>query len=151
VASDRDGVGQEGDDEDPRSPMRRSKVSGGNPQGAASIPEFVQRVPHRAQPSAPSAGDVLDDDEAGPELSDDAPELPPEAGALAFEPRAEPRRRDVLAGEASADETNGSECCRPDSSDIVVPPCVRPVLREDLAAERVDLDLPDRAANARGL
>jgi hypothetical protein len=49
---------------------------------------------------------------------------------------------DVLAGESAADEVNGFEFVSCDLSDVAITFYLRPVFREHLLAERINLDLP---------
>jgi hypothetical protein len=122
--------------------MRGSNVVGSNPQGQRSISKCSQIAPHLAHPSALARRDVFDGNESRPQLVDDSPHLVPETRARAAEACTSARAADVLAGEAAADEINGSKVCASDRFDIDVLPRVRPVLFEDLATERIDLDLP---------
>jgi hypothetical protein len=79
-----------GNNEHSRALVGRPDIEGRYLDGNRTVTEHVQVTPHRGQPSALAAGDVLDDDEAGPDLADDAGELAPEAGAGAFDAGAEP-------------------------------------------------------------
>jgi hypothetical protein len=77
-----------------------------------AIPEVGQRREYDGEISATvrgkKSGDVLNDEPAGPNSVGDACELEEQRRALAGEARSPPRDRDVLTGEASADEVNTS-------------------------------------------
>jgi len=108
----------------------------------------AQVGPHLGQPTSSAACHVLDEDEARPELADDAGELPPEAGAGPGEAGAFARERDILAGEAPADEVDPSEVVASDGVNIGKAVCIGPVLLQDGAAAVVEFNLPARLADA---
>ena len=121
--------------------MRRSDV------------DSAETVPLRIEPQGGKVGedsseapnnegcDVLNDDEAGSNHANDAGVLAPESAPLSVDALATPRVADVLAGESTTDDVDMLKLlsCAPD---VFVPRGVRPVLREHLAAVRIDLDLP---------
>jgi hypothetical protein len=141
-----------GHDEDPLSPVRGADVSRCNPQGARSIPEFMQGPAHSAQPAPRPARDVLDDNEPRAHLADDPAELPPEAGTRSVEPSTPSCPANVLTWEAAADDIHGKEsCCAcvPDIRDA--PVRAGPVLREHAPAELILLYLPRDVAKSGAL
>ena len=75
-----------GEHEDPLSAVGSADVGRRNLDGTRSVTESVQVRPHLAQPPFRARRDVLDDDGAGPELTDDAAELVPETGPCPGEP-----------------------------------------------------------------
>ena len=89
--------------------MRGTNVLGGEDTGLDVIAKPFEVADNPVQPSANERRNVFSDDEARPELSDDAGELAPEAGALAVEARSWAGEADVLAGETSANEIHGSQ------------------------------------------
>ena len=93
-----------------------------------------------------SARNVLNDDPSRLPFVDHASELVPQARAASSKALARSCAGHVLAREAAADEVNGSESCGANGSDIFMALDLRPVLREHLATERVDLDLPAHGA-----
>jgi len=74
-------------------------------------------------------------------------ELPPEPAPLSSQALAASSHRDILAGEPAADEINGRDVCS-NASDILVPPCIREVPRQNLAAGRLDFNLPNRLVSS---
>jgi hypothetical protein len=65
-----------------------SHIGGRKRVGTGAVSELAQLFPHRGQPPGLATGDVLDDDEAGAELGDDAAVLEPETGAGSRKPSA---------------------------------------------------------------
>jgi hypothetical protein len=101
------------------------------------------------QPARQKRRHVFGDDDPRAEFFDDAEHLEPEARLLAREAGSGSADRDVLAGKSSAEDVDRSESCRSGFADVddrAV--CVRPVLREDAAAERILLDLPEDGTQA---
>jgi hypothetical protein len=138
-----------GHHEDPSPIVRGAKVSGANPQGDRTIPEAPEVSSHSVNPPRRAALDVFDDDGARPQFGDDASEISPQTRLFAIEASsrsARVRRRDVLTREPAADDIHGSKSCPSTRRDIFVPHCIRPVLREHGATERVDLHLPAHRA-----
>lgn len=122
--------------------MAGSHVRGPHSNRQAGIPESPQVAPHVGQPAASTAGDILDDDDPGPEFSDDPEHLIPEAGPLSGKPLPESRRADVLAGEATAEHIDGNKLVCADGADIGEPLGMGPVSREDGETEGIGLYLP---------
>ncbi len=89
--------------------MRGANVLGGDDAGLDVIAKPLEVADNPVQPSANERRNVFSDDEARPELSDDAGELSPETGALAVEASSGSGEGDVLARESSADEIHGSQ------------------------------------------
>jgi hypothetical protein len=82
-------------------------------------------------PGREKAGDVLQEDETGSQLANDASEVGPEP-AVILRRFAAPRERVRLAREASADEVDTGEIVSPGESHIVnSASCMGPVSRED--------------------
>jgi hypothetical protein len=132
-----------GHDEDSLSSVRSPDVGRRKRVGTGSIASSVEESEDRREVLARAAAHVLDDDEARPELSDDAGEVEPEAGASARETGAFPGSADVLTGEASADEIDAPKIGSGSCSDIRdAPVCIGPMPRENAAAPFVALNLP---------
>lgn len=119
--------------------------------GTAQVPSTSRAISSglRSTPSAfavaelPARGaerrDVLDDDPARPDLSNETSVLRPETRALSFEPPALPGEGDVLAREPAADDIDGTrrsgtEGAAVEGSNIVMDRNVRPVAAEDAPA-----------------
>ena len=129
--------------------MEGSDVGGSKCDGAGSVTEHVQLVPDVRQPEALAARDVLDNDEARPDLPDDVRVVPPERRLLPSDASLGSCARDVLTGEASADEVHMGIVSR--SRDILEPRDGGPVLREHAAAEGIDLAVPEDRTEACAL
>lgn len=117
------------------------------------VPELGQRSENDVQPPNNERCDVFQHNEPGSSLANDAVELPPKPRPGPTEPRPPAGEADVLAGEASTNQVVGWEgrgdvlgpAGKDDgvvnSSDIGIPQGLGPVLGEDAAAVRVNLDL----------
>jgi hypothetical protein len=92
---------------------------------------------------------VLNDDETGSNLGDEASVFAPEAGAVSVESGATTRKADVLAGEASADDISGNSICPKlisrERPNVLIDWHLRPMLAEHGAAIGFDLAERDRA------
>jgi hypothetical protein len=80
--------------------------------------------------------DILSDDPTWLDFADNSRILRPQPGPSPFDARALAGARDILAGEAAADEVDGSDAVlleplRREGPDVVVEPGFRPVLAED--------------------
>ena len=113
------------------------------------IPALGQPSEYDSKPPSKQSWYVFHDDESGSKCANDPEVLKPEARPSAVEPGPGAGVAEILAGETSADDVDGSESFG--GSDIVISPGVGPVLREDSAAERVSLNLPNGGAEARAL
>jgi hypothetical protein len=98
------------------------------PEDGSKIPPAVGRQ---------KAADVLENHPAGTQLASDAKELPEQPASLSTQARTASSHAEVLAGEAAAEEVNGSERCAADFAHISVTLHVRPVEGEDRAGVRV--------------
>lgn len=92
--------------------------------------------------------DVLHDHESGSKVANCSHVLPPKAGAVPSQTGALAGVADVLAGEPTAHHLHWFHRRPVDGGHVLVTGGVRPVPRQHLTAERVALDLPDRAADA---
>ncbi len=138
-----------GNNEAPTAFVRRSDVGSSNDEGTGSIAESLEIVSHEREPPTATVGDVFDNDEPRPEFPDDAPKLVPEAGSLPGEPGSVSCDGDVLAGEAAADEVNGSKgSCARESNIRDAPIGIGPVPRKYAPAEVIRFHLPDHVADA---
>jgi hypothetical protein len=103
-------------------------------------------------PSLASPGEkgrhVLHDDVARSNFANDSGELGPKTRAGAIESGAPAGGREVLAGEAAADEIDGGEFAGPDIFDSLMARGGGELVGEDRSAEGVALDLPGDAHSA---
>lgn len=136
-----------GNNEDASPEMRGSDIGSRKCEGTGSVAQHVQVSPHVGQPTSGTGGDVFDDDPRRARGFDDPPELVPESGSLSREAFALACRRDVLAGESTAEEIDTREL-RADFSDIIKPRYVGPVLREHGATEWIRLHLEEHGPQA---
>src|SRR6185436_19155275 len=86
----------------------------------------------------------------GREFANDASELVEESRTRASQAATASGHAEILAGEASADEVNGSEVCRSDCSHVVMLRNPPEVLTQNGLCLRVNLNLP-RALHAGSL
>lgn len=140
-----------GHNEHPSAEVRGADVGGRKRVGTGSIAQPGEVAEDVRDPASRPGRDVFDDDGPGEDLSDDPPELVPEAGSGPGEPGGTAGGGHVLARESAAEDINGFEISGGDLCDIGVPFCEGPVLRQDGLAPGIDLDLPDRAATGRAL
>jgi hypothetical protein len=127
----------------------RAKGSSGNDLPFRVIPARGQITDDSIQSEAKQSATVLHDDVSGSNLANDPVVFGPQPASLAVDPGPLPGVADVLAREPAADEVGTlGEHVGAQGADVIVPPDVRPVLRQNLPAERVDLHLPD-ARHAR--
>jgi hypothetical protein len=146
--SERTGVGHE---EEPLSSVGRSDVGGGDDARLHSIPGGVEVGRNSVQPARNEGAHVFDDHDPRSQLSDDAEVLAPESRPGAVEPRAFARARDVLAGEAPADDVDLREDVTTHLAHVGEALRARPVHREHAPAEGIDLDLKQYGAKASQL
>lgn len=144
-------------------PMPGANVGSWNVMPFRIIPDLGQVSENSAKPSArpltwasKQVCDVLQENELRSYFANKSRDFRPKAGSGSVsETSALSGNADVLAREAPADDIDsnsvsvqsvGCEC-----SDIVVLPHMGPVLRQDAAAERIDLAERDRLEAARAL
>lgn len=131
-----------GNKPDPISPVGSANGGSGNTVPLRIIPERSEAPEHLVQSARAKGWDVFDDDPARARFLDDAEVFEPQAGTLSAEAGATAGDADVLAGEASADEVGNNSICAQslagDGSNVVINRHSRPMLRQDLAAERLD-------------
>ncbi len=98
------------------------------------------------------AGDVLDDDEPGFDVADDASVLEPQPGVLSVESAPEAGDADVGARESPAEDVDVGKrsCWCPDITDVLVDGDAREVGAQHALAERIDLDHEGVRARERG-
>jgi hypothetical protein len=89
--------------------MRAAELPDTELEGNRTVTESVQIGPHTAQPTLPAAGDVLDDDDRGPQFFDDIAGGEPEARSLSVESPSASGAADVLAGESEGEDMHGNE------------------------------------------
>ena len=126
------------------------ELSSGKARPLRVIPHFGQvseysadrgSVPALALPGE-EGGDVLHDDVARSKLANDSGELRPKTRAGAVDAGAASSGREVLAGEAAADEIDRAQVGGADIADVLEALCLGEVAGEDGSAEGVALDLP---------
>ena len=139
-----------GDDPDPLSQVGCPELTSGKARPLRVIPCLGQvsenssdrrPVPPLAFPGE-ERGHVLHEDVAGSKLANESGELGPKTRAGAVDPGALAGGREVLAGEATAEDVDRGERPRPDLADVLQPARAGEVPREDAPAPRVELDLP---------
>src|SRR5690606_35200703 len=112
------------------------------------IPEFCQRPEDGSHvPSAvgrQKSRDVLDNHPTGTEFIKDASELEEESGPLASQSSTASSHREVLAGEASANKVNWFKLVSANRPHVLASLRLGEVPGQYPAAQRVDLDHPDR-------
>lgn len=107
-------------------------------------PDFGQVAENAIETPSDECGHVFHDDEARQKLANDSRELAPQSGASASEPATLPRDRNILTGEAAADEIDGAERSRRSFPNIHHTPIhFRPVTRQNEPREARELHLPD--------
>jgi hypothetical protein len=141
------GVGHNPDDEEPFASVGCADVSGCDDASFHVIPGADEIGDNDVHPARSERCNVFDDDDERPKLADDAVEFSPQAGTRTAEPRTLSCDAEILAGEPAANNSNVLEHACPDRFDVIVPPNVRPLLREHPATPRIDLDLPHRASH----
>ncbi len=118
-------------------------------------PERGQVSENSLKPPSKECCDVLHDDVAWSKLANKSGVLRPKAAPLALNSRAFSCNTDVLAGEPAADDINGNSVSGKsvgcEASDIFVLPHLWPMLRQHLAAERINLAECNRLKSARPL
>jgi hypothetical protein len=135
-------------------------MSGADGRSWYTVPDRIE--PERGKvsengshPETKQAWNVLHDDEAGSNLANEAPVFAPETRSRTFEASSFASKGNVLAREPAADDINGnsigSKSCCGKISDIFVAGDIRPMFRQDLAAERIDLAEGLRLEAARAL
>lgn len=110
------------------------------------IPERGQVSENVASSPSKQTWDVLQDCVAGSKVANDRGERGPEPPFVGLRETSSGDRDGLTGKPAGHNVHSGSGLGLPpfdSGADIVVPFDVRPVLREDLATERVDLDLAD--------
>jgi hypothetical protein len=127
--------------------MGRPKIAGAHSKRQAGVPELVEVAPHEGHPLPPHVVDVLDEDPARAELSDDPLELVPEAGPPSGEPGLLSGCAEILTRETAAQEVDSRKVARADGLDVSEPTDAGPVLGEDFVAEVIVLHL-ERALHA---
>jgi len=116
-------------------------------------PDLGKVAENSAKPPAKQCCDVFHERELRSNFANKTGILAPEAGAFAFDPGALAGITDVLAGEPAADDIDppdpiGSKSSSVDGSDVVIAGDLRPMLRQNSAAIRVDFAERDRAESA---
>lgn len=99
------------DEEEPIAEVRSSNIGRAEGCPFRIEPEGGKRAQNGRQSSSNGNCDVLPNEDIGVEHSEDAGELPPEAGALAVDPGALAREREVLAGRPAADDGGSGGAC----------------------------------------
>lgn len=140
------GVGQ---DEQPLAAVGRADLIRAETIPARIVPAGGKILQDPIEPTSKEARDVLEDDDAGPELADDAGEFPPQSGTLpGLESNPRSSCADVLAREPPADDVD-SVVFGGDPHVVHVSPAVdpRPPLVEDFSAVGGSLALPDASGS----
>lgn len=138
-------------EEEAFSSVRRADVGRGDDASVNGVPEAVEIGDNAIQPARNERRDVLDNDDARPELRNDPRVLEPQARPCAFQARALARLGNVLAGEASANEVHGSKIVPSYMSNVPEALGARPVPRKHCAAPPIAFHLPHRTADASPL
>jgi len=107
------------------------------------IPRFGKLTEHDVESTRSERRDVLHDNDSRSSLANDSCELEPQTAARTREASSRSSERHVLAGEAAAEDVDPRHGGA-NGSHVVISKSVRPVSREDAAAPRVLLALPDR-------
>jgi hypothetical protein len=123
--------------------MRRTNVGSSNALPLRVIPDLGQVSENSLHSPSKQSCDVLHDDVAGSKLANDSRIFRPQSAAFAVDSRPLASVRNILAGESSADDVNGSEVIDSAFSDIAEPLGVREMAFEHSPAVIVDFDLPD--------
>lgn len=123
-----------------RSPASPANAPAGGPSSSAGGSHLAGVAASGV--GAENAGDVLDDDELGLQLSDGSVELGPEV-ALTISSFSFACQREVRTGEASAQNVDRLYLAPVNLTDVAVDGQSRPLLSEHSPAGRVDLYLPD--------
>lgn len=137
-----------GHHEKPATTVRSSEILSSESEPDRIVPERGKVTEHDVEPAKSEVCDVFHDDEARSKLANDSRELEPKAAARTADANLLASLGDVLAGEPAADDIDGAELARPDRANVVESLDVGPVLREDLAAELVALDLPEHGTES---
>jgi hypothetical protein len=130
-----------------------ASVWGAHIPGADSGPlhrvtEVAEVADNDVQAPPNESRDVLDDDPPRGELADDPGVLAPQAGAGASEAGSSASDGDVLAGESAAEDVDRGKNSSTNCADVVMAYGLRPVFREDVAAEWIAFHLPHNVAYA---
>lgn len=132
-------------EEEAFSSVRRADVGRGDDASVNGVPEAVEIGDNAIQPARNERRDVLNNDDARPELGDDPRVLEPEARACAFQARTLASLGNILAREASANEVHGSKIVPSDMPNVSEASSPRPVSREHRATPAILLHLPHHA------
>jgi hypothetical protein len=109
------------------------------------IPERGQVSENALKAPSKQSCDVLHEHVARSKLANHTGVLAPKTRARPVDPGAPAGDADVLAREPSAQDVDPFDCSCPDVPDIRHAKHVRPVLRKNSLAERVDLALPQNS------
>jgi hypothetical protein len=115
----------------------RTNGASGNSRPFRIIPEAGQVSANGCHVSIKQRCDVFHDDVAGSYFANQPCELAPQSRSLASDPTTVSGSRNVLAGEATANNV-GEASVEPECANVVVAGDIRPMLGEDSAAEGID-------------
>jgi len=132
-----------GHHEEPRPFVWSANVRSSKIEPNRIIPRFGKLTEHGVEPARSERRDVLHDNDARSSLANDSCELEPQTASRTREARSRSSERHVLAGEATAEDVDSGRVGA-NGSHVVISKSVGPVSREDAAAPRVLLALPDR-------
>jgi hypothetical protein len=107
------------------------------------VPAFGKTREHPVESSSTERCDVFNDHELGSKLANDAEILEPKAAVSTLKASSSASKRDVGAGESTADNVNGLEVVGSDCSNVIVSNSGRPVFLQDIATPLVSFCLPD--------
>jgi len=128
--------------------VRCSNVAGLNSGAFHLVTEPHEVGYNGVQPSSHECRDVLDDDDARSELTDDTRKLAPQTASLPCQAELSSCLGYVLTGETAADDVDCGQIVSCSHSDIRhAPISIRPMLLEHRTAPCILLDLPNRMAN----
>nr|WP_052757334.1 hypothetical protein [Sphingobium chungbukense] len=153
------GVGNISRDPNSISDMGGAKVASLNAVPARIIPERGQVTENAGEPlstgSRKEFWHVFHDRKCGSNFANKTGELAPKAGALAINSRSLSSFRQVLAGEASADDIDGNSVSGQsvgcEFSNVMIARHLRPVFRQHAAGKFFDLAKGDRLETASAL
>jgi len=119
----------------------------------AGVVEYFQVREHPVSSTAAESRYVLNDDESGPQLGDEASVFGPKTGPSPINTGAFAGNTDVLAGKAATDDVGHNSICRQpfgrERAHIFIAGSVRPVLGQHTPAKWIDLAKGDGLEAAR--
>jgi hypothetical protein len=132
-----------GHHEEPRPLVWSANVRSSKIEPKRIIPRFGKLTEHDVESARSERRDVLHDNDARSSLANDSCELEPQTASRTSDASSCSRERHVLAGEPTTEDVD-ARGVGADGSHVVISKSVGPVSREDAAAPRVLLALPDR-------